>query len=160
MTARPNHCPHCGALLTRPRSVQDHRRLFGLISKAYDNWPHAHPFQPHSAEQLRAYLLCEAGYSDATPVFVELDCFPETERAHAFQLVRLAVEAAIAAALAQGSYAFTRISADTITVFRPRSINFATLSQKDFGPIRDAVEGLIEAAVGVNADQLLKEEAA
>lgn len=83
MSARPHHCPECGCLLSKARSVQDHRRFFSLISHAYMQWREDHPFQPTSAEHLRAYLLVECGYADATPIFVELECFPEAERAAA-----------------------------------------------------------------------------
>ena len=120
MSTRLHSCPECGCLLTRPRSTQDHRRFFGLIAKAAAQWPHAHPFQPSNPEHLRAYLLVESGHHVATPVFVELDCFPEAEKPAALKLVTLAVEASVAAALSQGAYAFVRIVGDTITVFRPK----------------------------------------
>lgn len=153
-------CPECGAIFGKPRSVADHRRFFGLIGKAFHQWPSAHPFQPSSAEQLRAYLLVEAQYHDATPVFVELDCFPEDAKGSALKLVSLAVEASIAAALSQGSYAFTRVVGDTITVLKPKSINFHSLAQKEFAPLREKIEEIIETTIGVTADQLLREEAA
>lgn len=154
------HCPHCGCLLTKPRSIQDHRRFFSVIAHAFEQWRHDHTFQPSSAEHLRAYLLVESGYHVATPVFVELDAFPEAERPKALKLVSLAVEASVAAALSQGDYAFVRVVGDTITVLRPKSINFASLSQRDFGPLRDACEQIVEAALGVPAEQLLRERAA
>ena len=160
MTSRIQSCPECGAVLGKPRSHSDHRRFFAMIAKAFDNWPHENPFQPSSAEHLRAYLLVEAKYADATPVFVELDCFPEAERQTALKLVSLTVEAAVAAALSQGAYAFVRVVGDTITVFRPRSINFATLGQREFGPLREACEQIIEAALGVDIATLLQSRAA
>jgi len=160
MAARQSHCPECGAILTKPRSIQDHRRFFAVIAAAYNNWPHGHPFQPSSAEHLRAYLLVEAGYAETTPVFVELDAVPEAARQSTVKLVSLAVEAAIAAALAQKAYAFVRVMGDTIVVSRPKSINFAALSQREFGPVRQACEGIIEAALGVKADEALKARAA
>lgn len=39
-------CPHCGCEIERrSRSLPDHRRLFGLIRKAWMNWPEHHPMQ-------------------------------------------------------------------------------------------------------------------
>jgi hypothetical protein len=155
-----DHCPSCGHVFAKARSAPDHRRLFGLIAKAYEQWPHNHEFQPTSAEHLRAYLQCRAGHSVSTPVFVDLELFPEDKRDVAVKLVALAVEASIKAALAEGDYAFTRVHGDAIAVFRPKSIAWSSLDQKAFGPIREAIEAEIEAALGVKCDALLRAEAA
>jgi hypothetical protein len=40
-------------------------------------------------------------------------------------------------------------------VLWPRSINFATLGQKEFGPLRQAVEEILEVEIGVTAEELL-----
>ena len=80
---KPNHCPHCGVILTRVRSLPDHRRFFGVIQAAFHQWNEGHPFQPTDAEHLRAYLLVESGYVTTTPIFVEADCFPEPEKSKA-----------------------------------------------------------------------------
>lgn len=161
MTRHERMCPECGCLLTKARSLPDHKRLFSLISKAYEHWPETSEFRPSSAEHLRAYLACRAGHYDSTPIFVEnIELFPEEKRDVAFKLVALAVEAAVKAALAEGSYAFTRVHGDAIAVFRPKSISWSTLDQKAFGPIREAIEAEIENALGVKVDQLLREEAA
>lgn len=160
MSARPQSCPECGCLLTKPRSPADHRRFFSAIAKAFMHWPEGHEFQPDSPEHLRAYLLTEAGHAETTPIFVELDCFQEAEKTAALKLVRLAVEAALAAARNDGSYAFARVVGDTIIVSKPKSIAFHALSQREFGPLRDQVEAVIEAALGVKIETLLRQEAA
>jgi len=148
-------------ILTKPRSSQDHRRLFALIQKAFEHWPETNEFRPSSAEHLRAYLQCKAGHYECTPVFVDdIHLFPEEKRGIAFKLVSLAVEAAVAAALAEGSYAFTRVHGDAIAVFRPKSISWASLDQRAFAPIREAIEHEIEQVIGVKADALMREEAA
>lgn len=160
MTRHDKSCPKCGHVLAKVRSPQDHRRLFGLIAKAYLHWPETHEFQPASAEHLRAYLQCKAGHFISTPVFVELELFPEDKRDVASRLVALAVEAAVKAALSEGDFAFTRVHGDAIAVFRPKSIAWATLDQRQFVPIRESIEAEIEAALKVKCDQLLREEAA
>jgi len=161
MTRVMHSCPSCGTVLTKGRSGPDHRRLFGIIAKAYENWPETHEFQPTSAEQLRAWLQCRAGHHECTPIFVEnIQLFPEDKRDVAFKLVSLAVEAAVKAALAEGSYAFTRVHGDAIAVFRPRSISWSAMDQKEFGPLRDAIQEEIESALGVTCEQLLRAEAA
>ncbi len=145
----PSHCPECGVVLGKVRSIQDHRRFFKVISEAFSNWPHDHEFQPISSEHLRAYLLVECGYVEATSI-----CEAQPE------LVSLQLTIAAKAALSSGDFAFVRVVGGWITVLRPKSINFRTLSQRDFGPLREAVEGVIEAALGVSAEQLLRAEAA
>lgn len=133
-------CQHCA------RSSDDHRRFFGLVKAAFDQWPEAHEFQPDNAEHLRAYLLCRVGHRKTTVI--------ETEEAASAVLV---VEAAFKAA---GSYAFVRPYGAGLAVYAPRSLSWDQLDQKKFNPIRDEVSALIESIVGVSADQLLKEKAA
>jgi hypothetical protein len=156
-------CPSCGSMLTKARSPSDHRRLFALINKAFLHWPHNHEFKPDSADHLRAYLQCRAGHCTSTPVFVDdvdTSAFTKEQMDVAFRLVAVAVASTVKAALEEGDYAFPRIRGLTAVVYRPRSIAWASLDQKAFGPIREAIETEIEIALGVKADELLKAEAA
>ncbi len=152
---RLTHCTECGAIFGKARSLPDHKRFFKVIDEAARNWPHDHPFQPtgltdrEKAEHLRAYLLVECGYVEATSI---CEANPE--------LVPLQLAIASSASSRKGDYAFVRIVGGWITVLRPKSINFRTLSQRDFGPLREAVEGVIEVALGVSAQELLRAEAA
>ena len=157
MSRAIHSCPECGCILTKARSSADHRRFFGLLAKAFDAWPEAHEFQGSSVEHFRAYLLVQAGYTSVTTVDLS-----EITAAnpHLLAAARIAIEEAVAAGLRNGDYVFTRPRGDVVEVLRARSINWATLSQKDFGPIREAVETIIEAAIGVSSEQLLKEQAA
>lgn len=145
------NCPHCGKSIHAARSPDDHRRLFGLINAAYHHWSEAHDFQPDSSEALRSWLLCKAGYRDVVTIPVPGDS-PEVAR-----LAVLAVEGALKAAK---SHAFVRPHGAGLAVFTPKSLAFDKLDQRSFGPIRDAVEALIEQETGLAADQLLKEHEA
>ena len=142
-------CPTCGAKTTKPRSEADHRRFFALIRAAFDQWPEGHDFQPDSAEHLRAWLLCKAGYRNCTTIPIEDDAPPAVGK-----LAILAIEAAIKAAR---THAFPRLHGHGIAVFSAKSIAWNTLSQKDFGPLRQAVEDVISAEIGVDAETLLKQ---
>ena len=157
MSTKPQTCPECGCVLTKPRSLPDHRRFFGLVQKAYEHWPHAQDYQPPSAEHLRAYLLVAAGYHDTEFIAMPEECLGSPA---IMALFRSAVEATHAAMSRRRGYSLTRVSAGGIEILTPRSINFETLSQKEFGPIREAVEEIITGVVGVSADQLLRERAA
>lgn len=141
-------CPHCGGILHKHRSEPDHRRFFGLINAAFANWRHDHDFQPDTAEHLRAWLLCKAGYREVVTIPIEGN-HPAVAR-----LATIATEAALKASK---SYAFIRPSGMGLAVFRPRSIAWDRLSQKEFNPIRQAVEDVITAEIGVEADTLLRQ---
>lgn len=140
-------CPHCGVVLTKVRSVPDHNRFFAVIAAAFDHWRNQHEFQPDSSEHLRAWLLCKAGYRNVALIPIE-DGSPAVAK-----LAMLATEAAIKAA---GSYAFVRQRGLALAVFSAKSIAFDRLSQKDFWPIRQAVEDIIAVEIGVTAEQLLQ----
>jgi hypothetical protein len=153
-----SHCPHCGCELERKsRSLQDHRRLFGLLRAAYLQWPETHSFQPSSEEELRAYLLISAGHFDVTSIPAPEAC---SEHPPIMQLFRLAVEATVSALSRKFGYCDIRISTGGVEILTAKSIDFRTVGQREFGPIREAMESLIEDAVGVKSDQLLREKAA
>ena len=42
-------------------------------------------------------------------------------------------------------------------VFSAKSINFETLDQKAFAPVREAVEAMIETETGIKPDELLRQ---
>lgn len=150
-------CPHCGCELGRSRSGQDHRRLFGLIRQAFMHWPEASPFKPASEEHLRAYLLVRIGHVDITSIPA-----PEgiEDEPLLLQLFRLSVEAAATALQRTYRHVDIRIGAGGAAIITPRSIDYRTVTQKEFGPVRDAIQEVIEAELGVSTEQLLKEKAA
>lgn len=152
MTATIHSCPHCGGILTKGRSLSDHRRFFALIHAAYQQWPESHDFQPRSSEHLRAWLTAKAGWRDTTQIDL-----PEESTESMKRLFALSIEAAIKAS---GGTAFVVPYRDCVAVVTPRSIAWDKIDQKEFGKLRDGVTDLIEAVVGVTADQLLKEKAA
>lgn len=151
----PDHCPECGCLLTQShRSSRHHRRLFALIHAAFNQWPEQNEFQPESAEHLRAWLLVKAGHRETREIPVQL----AHDHPGLATLARLAIEAAFREA---GAFAFINPNGNgVVSIYRPKSIAWHQLDQKKFAPIADAVEQIIENAIGVKADQLLKEKAA
>ena len=154
-------CPHCGCDLVKVRSPADHRRFFAILQKAFENWPEAHPeIQPSSVDHLRAYLLVTAGHHETSTIDLSWITQNAAENPSLLTLARLNVEATIAAALGRGDYVFTRARGDVVEVLRPKSIAWSQLDQRAFGPIREAVEALVENALGVTASDLLKAKAA
>ncbi len=145
-------CPHCGGILTKGRSLPDHRRFFALVHAAYHQWPESHEFQPRDVTHLRAWLTCKAGYRDTTQI--EL---PDNSTADMRRLFTLSIESAIKAS---GGTAFVVPYRDCVVVITPRSIAWDQIDQKEFNKVRDAVSDLIEDIVGVRVDRLLRERAA
>jgi len=148
-------CPHCGCDIAdpkgKPRSVEQHRRFFGLIAAAFHHWPDGHEFQPSSSEHLRAWLLCKAGYRDVVTVPVESD------HPAIIKLALLAVEGALRAARA---HAFVRPHGSGLAVFTAKSISFHALPHGEFQSVNDAVQEIIEGETGMRVDDLLRERAA
>ena len=145
-------CPSCGVVLCKTRSLSDHRRFFALIKAAFDQWPEAHSFQPDSAEHLRAWLTCKAGHRNVTELHLPAEATGDMVR-----LFQFGTECAIKAA---GGVGFVVPYRDSLVVISPKSISWDTISQKEFGPFRDAVSDVIEAETGIKVGDLLNEKAA
>ncbi|MCB0066586.1 MAG: hypothetical protein KDD77_05520 [Caldilineaceae bacterium] len=145
-------CPHCGMPLAKARSEADHRRFFAVIAAAFEQWPEGHEFQPDNSEHLRAWLTCKAGYREAT--YIEL---PDGSTEGMQRLFALSIENAIKSADGHG---FVVPYRSGVAVIKPKSINWHTLGQREFGAVRAAVEDVIKAETGLDAEQLLRSKAA
>lgn len=142
-------CPDCGAVIDKKRSIPQHRRFFAIIHAAFHQWPENHEFHPESSEHLRAWLLCKAGWFSAKYI--------EAEEGADAKVIAASVEAAFEAA---DAVAFVRVHGDRVAVFAPKSIEFASADQRAFAPIAQAVDEIIEEALGVPPGELLKQRAA
>lgn len=140
MSARHEHCPECGCEIgaKKRRSVPDHRRLMALIHQAFTSWPEAHEFQPESAEHLRAWLICKAGWRQATPIQFGGDTDAD--------VMVLAMTAAIRAA---SGTAFVVPHGTGVAVIAPKSMSFKAMGQSEFGLLRDAIEAVIALETGI-----------
>ena len=143
-------CPTCQQPIKTPRSLPDHRRFFGLIKAAYQHWPEQHEFQPDDQTHLRKWLLCKAGYRTQTVIPTD---YAEDQPALQ-KLILIGVEGAVKAA---DGYAFVRLIGKQIVVFKAQSIKFDKLTRAKWGPLREAVEAVIEAEMDVSADELLRQ---
>lgn len=131
--------------MSKPRSPEQHRRFFGVIGALFHHWPEQHPFQPHSAEHLRAWLLCRAGYRYVTTFHCEDDAGP---------LAKL-VPVIFAAALKKNAWCWAK--GNELYVCVPQSIAFAEMDHKTFVKVSSDVDEVIRAETGLDPDQLLKE---
>jgi hypothetical protein len=152
-----NHCKECGAVMDGGgRSLPDHRRLFSAIAHAFHHWPEGE-FIPRDPEHLRSYLLLKVGHTNVAFIPAPEGC---SENPAVMSLFKYTVEGTANALSGKAGYYELRVSAGGVEIVTPRSLDFRTVSRKEFGPIRDAVEALIELTVGVPVDQLLRENAA
>jgi hypothetical protein len=163
---RIDHCPECGHVFEKTRSRPDHNRLFAIIDRAFDSWPHDHEFRPTSSEHLRAWLLCKANYHTVEIVEIDVDSLRRLiiDDAHTPEMLRFIgrVAGAVARAkLGDDEFAFTKIHGEGIAVFKPKSMSLESMpAQKEFNALRDAVTEIIEVTLGVTAEQLLTARAA
>ena len=143
MSARQDHCPECGCEIgvRKRRSVPDHRRLFALIKHAFDSWPEAHEFTSENPEHLRAWLVCKAGWREATAY----DLGDKADPA----VVALALQAGIKAAKGVG---FVKVHGRSVAVITPKSMDFRAMGQAEFGLLRDAITDIIKAETGIDAE--------
>lgn len=153
-------CPVCGyadSKKGKPRSIDQHRRFYGLVNKAFEQWPEHAEFQPESAEHLRKYLICRAGpqWRNVTEIPVP---FAEDQPG----LTRLAAHMMQQAAEAAGGYAFPRVDMNggRVALYTAKSIKFSEMSHLEFNALSEAVDEVIRAEIGVEPDALLKAEAA
>lgn len=135
-------CPTCGAV---GRSLPQHKRLFGLVRAAFHHWPEAHDFQPANEEHLRKWLTAKAGHHT-----VKTLALADFTTAEAVALLQAAFHAA-------GAHSFVKGSAGSVHIFTPSSISFDKLSHKAACKLFDEIGAVVEAEIGIAADELLKQ---
>lgn len=144
-------CPHCGADFDaaskgKPRSIDQHRRYFGLMRAVFHHWPEAHERQFGDETELRKFLEMKAGYREVAAQIPLVGM----NRDKALLIVEAAVRAA-------GSYAIPVLHGDALVIFKPKSIAFAKLAHLDFCELNNKVDDVIYAETGLDAKRLLEE---
>ena len=134
-------CTQCRKRVSR--SPEQHRRYFAFTKAAHQHWPESHEFQPDSADHLRKWLQIKAGYREVVEVDVQ------------GMSPILAATVSEAVMRAAKSYAFCRVHAGKLKVFRSKSIAFAELGSSPFTKLCEAVEAAVEAETGLKPDDLL-----
>lgn len=125
-------CEKCKA---RTRSDEEHNLLFGVISLAFENWRHSHPYKPADAEALRAWLLIEAGH---------------TEMMEAEEGVGIDAVIKIGMFFCHGKKHFRigRLGKNLI-LMRPMTIKKGEIKAAEFRAVADVVYQIIEAETGI-----------
>ena len=128
------------------RSGPQHRRLFGLIKAAFDQWPEACSFQPDNEEHLRAWLLVKGKHRIIKTFHLSEDASEEAK------LIPFVIASML------GKYAWAWSDGTELKVCIPDSIAFDKCPHDLFGKICDDVAQVIRVETGLDPDELLKEK--
>lgn len=137
--------------MTKPRSIDQHKRFFAVVKAAFDNWPHAHKFQPDNAEHLRAWLLVRAGHHTVKTFYLS------DEAAEYARLIPVIVQTML------HKHAWCRAEGNKLDVCVPLSIAIHgehAIGHQLFCKINDDVDEIIRAETGLDPEALLRERAA
>jgi hypothetical protein len=148
MTKPIDVCPHCGVILRKQRSAKAHRFFFAVISEAFYHWPAAHPFQADNAEHLRAWLLCKTKHRTIIGERLHQD---DGDVVRMQQFVQRAI------AESRNHYCFVAVFNGALVVLSPKSIDWNTLDEKAFAPIRNDVFDVIVKETGLDIEELIKQ---
>lgn len=131
---------------SKPRSIEQHRRLFGLIKAAFFHWPENHERQFADAGELRSFLIMKAGWKEVAlrmPVVgMKLD------------LVTVIVGAVMKAVHA---HAIVVPHNNQLVIIKPKSIKFQSMKHLEFCSLNDAIDGVIQEVFSMTGDQLLQQ---
>lgn len=129
----------------RPIDNDEHRGFFfKALAVAYDNWPESHAFQPQNADHFRAWLLTEAGHYTSADLVGE-------------EAVTVANVKAAATLLGKPHHIRIGRIPGGIRVIAPLSMSKTAMSKKKFDAVALAVYPIIEAAIGVGVEKLVRE---
>lgn len=134
--------------MSKPRSIDQHRRFFGLIAAAFHHWPESHPFQPDNSEHLRSWLLVKATYCTIRTFHMDGD----TDEAA--RLVPVITASML------GKYSWCRARGAELHVCVPQSIAFDKMPHEQFCKLNDDVDEVIRVETGLDPEALLREKAA
>jgi len=134
--------------MSKPRSLEQHRRFFSVVSAVFNHWPERHPFQPENAEHLRAWLLVKAKHCTIKTFYLSEDA---TELARVLPVITASM---------LHKHSWCRSDGNALHVCVPLSIAFDTMKHEDFCRLNDGVDEIIRTETGLDPEQLLREKAA
>lgn len=142
-------CPECGQRLSNPRNKSRHDLLFALLLPAFRHWPDRDKvdFQPVDTEDLRAWLLIEAGWCTSD----------EVKFAGGSKKQMIAgLSAFMSQKKPKPARKFESID-DGMRAFYPKSIAWNKCSEAEFKVVLENVISTIESIIGVPIEQLKRE---
>lgn len=140
-----NTCPTCGHTKRSPRSIDQHRRYFGVVKAAFHHWPETHEVQFSSEEECRKFLQMRAGRREVAARIP----LAGIRKEHAVMLAEASIRAA-------GAYARPVIHGTELVIWKPKSIAFEALGHLEFCELNTAIDEILQAEIGLSGDQLLE----
>lgn len=144
-------CPNCEATfdlhkIGKPRSPEQHRRFWGLMKAAFEQWPEAHEEQFATVNALRLWVTMKAGWRDMASKTSIVGMKPDS-------LVAV-VQGALMAA---GANARAQAHKGQLVIWTPKSIRFDKMSHMEFVALNQAVEDVLKDVFGITGDELLEQ---
>ena len=138
-----------GVAMSKPRSIDQHRRFFGLIAAAFHHWPESYKkFQPDSAEHLRAWLLVKAKRRTIKTFHMHDDASDTAA------LIPIVIS------MMTGKHSWAWAKGNDLYVCVPESIAFDKCTHAEFCKLNDDVDEVIRVETGLDPEALLRERAA
>lgn len=134
--------------MSKQRSIEQHRRFFGLMAALYEHWPESHRFRPDNSEHLRAWLLVRAGHHVVNTYYLNEDA---SEFAKLLPIV---------VATMMRKHCWCRARGNELHVCVPLSISIHgpdSIGHELFCKINSDVDEVIRAETGLDSDELLRE---
>jgi hypothetical protein len=130
------------------RSQQSHSHFFAVVKTVYDNLPEDIDSMWKDAEELRAWALIEAGYSN-----VAEETFPTKEEA------MRAAHFMMRASAAKGIYARVELKGRKVIWRTARSQARKAMSGREFADCKERVFQVLGKLIGVPVEELKREAA-
>src|SRR5262245_27287776 len=130
--------------ITQPRSVPHNGFFRAFVQEAFNAWPIGHRAKPASWEQLRAWLLVEAGHCRRHEVHVG---------EASLHTIKTVVEALRKFHNDEDRFFWFYIKDETLHMVRPLTIRFAEVGEEDFRIISEKVFKIIYDVTGLDADE-------
>lgn len=146
-------CPNCGTVMEaeapkKQRSLPQHRRFHALCAAAYAAWLETdQDFRPHSISHLRYWLTVQAGRFDVVKSARILSTDPDK----VFALMKAFL------AHSDDEKLFIELDGNLLIEKKAWSIAYDEMDQAEFNRLVNDVTEIIENAIGVSAEKLLKE---
>lgn len=146
-------CPHCGGVLEaeppkKQRSLPQHRRFMAMCTAAYHAWLETdQEFRPQNVDHLRYFLTMKAGKFEVKKQARILTADPDK----VYGLMRAFLQHS------DDNKLFIELDGNLLIEKKADSIAFDEMPQDEFNKLVNDVSEIIEAAIGVDAEQLLRE---
>ncbi len=130
----------------KPRSIDHHRRFFGLVRALFHHWPERMTFQPDNEEHLRAFLLVKAKHRTIKTFYLTSDEIAD----------ECAKVVPIVTAMMLHRYCWCWTDGNAINVAAPQSTAFDKMPHGKACEVYSAVEDYVRS-IGIDPDKVLKE---